>query len=99
MAFGGHYLSDVLLGGLVTLIIVEIARMLFWPRGADPSGSEIDGLCEGNRGQTAAEVVAAALAPASVSFLGPGQRSGQGHGRRAQRARPTDRLRGPRARL
>ena len=31
MAFGGHYLSDVLLGGLVTLIIVEIARMLFGP--------------------------------------------------------------------
>ena len=33
MAFGGHYLSDVLLGGLVTLIIIEIARMLIWPRG------------------------------------------------------------------
>src|SRR5271157_5012639 len=33
MAFGGHYLSDVLLGGLVTLIVVEIARKLVWPRG------------------------------------------------------------------
>ena len=33
VAFGGHYLSDVLLGGLVTLIIVEAARVLFWPGG------------------------------------------------------------------
>jgi membrane-associated phospholipid phosphatase len=33
MAAGGHYLSDVLLGGLVTLIVVEIARRLFWPSG------------------------------------------------------------------
>ncbi len=32
MAFGGHYLSDVLLGGLVTLIVIEIARRLLWPR-------------------------------------------------------------------
>jgi len=33
MAFGGHYLSDVLLGGLVTLIVIEIARRIFWPGG------------------------------------------------------------------
>jgi lipid A 4'-phosphatase len=33
MAFGGHYLSDVLLGGLITLIVIEIARRLLWPRG------------------------------------------------------------------
>jgi membrane-associated phospholipid phosphatase len=33
MAFGGHYPSDVLLGGLITLIIVEVARRLLWPRG------------------------------------------------------------------
>ena len=33
MAFGGHYLSDVLLGGLVTLIVIEITRMIIWPRG------------------------------------------------------------------
>ena len=33
MAFGGHYLSDVLLGGLVTLIVIEIARKIIWPRG------------------------------------------------------------------
>ncbi len=36
MAFGGHYLSDVILGGLVTLIVVEIARKLIWPRGMPP---------------------------------------------------------------
>ena len=33
MAFGGHYLSDVMLGGLVTLIVIEVARRLLWPRG------------------------------------------------------------------
>ncbi len=54
MAFGGHFLSDVLLGGLVTLIIVEIARMLIWPRGEDPSAPEAEGA-------SAAEVVEAAL--------------------------------------
>jgi lipid A 4'-phosphatase len=35
MAFGGHYLSDVLLGGLVTLIVIELARRAIWPRGAE----------------------------------------------------------------
>ncbi len=33
LAFGGHYLSDVLLGGLVTLIVIEVARRLIWRRG------------------------------------------------------------------
>jgi lipid A 4'-phosphatase len=33
MAFGGHYLSDVLLGGLITLIVIEVAWRLLWPRG------------------------------------------------------------------
>ncbi|MBV9289325.1 MAG: phosphatase PAP2 family protein [Hyphomicrobiales bacterium] len=33
LAAGGHYLSDVLLGGLVTLIVIEIARRFFWPGG------------------------------------------------------------------
>jgi membrane-associated phospholipid phosphatase len=33
LAFGGHYLSDVLLGGLITLIVVEALRRLMWPRG------------------------------------------------------------------
>jgi membrane-associated phospholipid phosphatase len=31
MAFGGHYLSDVLLGGLITLIVIEAVRRLLWP--------------------------------------------------------------------
>ena len=35
MAFGGHYLSDVLLGGLVTLIVIELARRAIWPRGLE----------------------------------------------------------------
>ncbi len=30
MAFGGHFLSDVLLGGLISLIVIEIARRLLW---------------------------------------------------------------------
>jgi lipid A 4'-phosphatase len=33
LAFGGHYLSDVLLGGLLTLIVIEAAWRLIWPRG------------------------------------------------------------------
>jgi membrane-associated phospholipid phosphatase len=33
LAFGGHYLSDVLLGGLITLILVEIIRRIIWPLG------------------------------------------------------------------
>ena len=33
LAFGGHYLSDVLLGGLITLIVIEIARRVIWPKG------------------------------------------------------------------
>jgi lipid A 4'-phosphatase len=39
LAFGGHYLSDVLLGGLITLIVIEIVRRLLWPRGASGLGS------------------------------------------------------------
>ena len=34
LAFGGHYLSDVLLGGLVTLIVIEIVRRVIWPFGS-----------------------------------------------------------------
>jgi lipid A 4'-phosphatase len=34
LAFGGHYLSDVLLGGLITLIVIEAIRRVIWPRGA-----------------------------------------------------------------
>lgn len=33
MAFGAHYLSDVLLGGLFTLIIVAGVHIVLWPRG------------------------------------------------------------------
>jgi membrane-associated phospholipid phosphatase len=39
LAFGGHYLSDVLLGGLITLIVVEVVRRLIWPLGAPESES------------------------------------------------------------
>ena len=53
MAFGCHYLSDVILAGLVTLIIIEIARRLIRP----PDGQPPPGA--GNR--TAAEVMEAAL--------------------------------------
>ncbi len=34
VAFGGHYLSDVLIGGLISLIVVFAMRRLLWPRGA-----------------------------------------------------------------
>ena len=30
MAFGGHYLSDVVLAALITLVIIEAARALLW---------------------------------------------------------------------
>jgi lipid A 4'-phosphatase len=33
LAFGGHYLSDVLLGGLITLIVIEVVRRVLWPLG------------------------------------------------------------------
>jgi lipid A 4'-phosphatase len=33
LAFGGHYLADVLLGGHVTLIVMEAVRRAVWPRG------------------------------------------------------------------
>lgn len=42
LAFGGHYLSDVILGGLITLIIIEIARRLIWSRGPEPPDTEAD---------------------------------------------------------
>lgn len=34
LAFGGHYISDVLLGGLITLIVIEVIRRVIWPLGA-----------------------------------------------------------------
>jgi membrane-associated phospholipid phosphatase len=39
LAFGGHYLSDVLLGGLIMLIVIEVVRRLIWPLGASESES------------------------------------------------------------
>jgi lipid A 4'-phosphatase len=36
LAFGGHYLSDVLLGALITLIVIEVLRRLIWPRNGEP---------------------------------------------------------------
>jgi lipid A 4'-phosphatase len=33
MAFGGHYLSDVILAALITLLLIESARLLIWPGG------------------------------------------------------------------
>ena len=39
LAFGGHYLSDVLLGGLIALIIIEVIRRVIWPKGASDSES------------------------------------------------------------
>ena len=64
MAFGGHYLSDVLLGGLVTLIVIEIGRKLIWPAGREGEAAPGGGL-EGERnrwkGKTAADLVYEAL--------------------------------------
>jgi lipid A 4'-phosphatase len=36
MAFGGHYLSDVVLAALIMLLIIEASRFILW-RGKDPS--------------------------------------------------------------
>jgi membrane-associated PAP2 superfamily phosphatase len=33
MAFGGHFLSDVLFGGLISLLVVFALRRFVWPRG------------------------------------------------------------------
>lgn len=35
LAFGGHFLSDVLIGGLIALLVIAVTRRLMWPRG-DP---------------------------------------------------------------
>jgi membrane-associated PAP2 superfamily phosphatase len=34
IAFGGHFLSDALLGGLISLIVIALTRRVIWPRGA-----------------------------------------------------------------
>ena len=50
LAFGGHYLSDVLLGGLVTLIVIEIVRRLIWPKGtSEAEAPQIPGIRRSQR--------------------------------------------------
>ena len=50
LAFGGHYLSDVLLGGLVTLIVIEVVRRLIWPKGtSEPEAPQIPGIRRSQR--------------------------------------------------
>src|ERR1700733_4408684 len=50
LAFGGHYLSDVMLGGLVTLIVIEIVRRVVWPRGAsEAEAPQIPGIRRSQR--------------------------------------------------
>jgi lipid A 4'-phosphatase len=54
LAFGGHYLSDVLLGGLITLIVIEIVRRVIWPLGSsEPEALRSPGL-QRSRGRGAA---------------------------------------------
>jgi lipid A 4'-phosphatase len=50
LAFGGHYLSDVMLGGLVTLIVIEVVRRLVWPRGtSEPAAPQSPGIRRSQR--------------------------------------------------
>ncbi len=50
LAFGGHYLSDVLLGGLVTLIVIEIVRRVIWPKGtSEPEALRSPGIRRSQR--------------------------------------------------
>jgi len=66
MAFGGHYLSDVLLGGLVALIVIEITRKIIWPtRLSRVREAALTRVLESGRdrwkGKTAADLVYEAL--------------------------------------
>src|ERR1700678_82107 len=50
LAFGGHYFSDVLLGGLITLIVIENVRRVIWPRGtSEPEAPQIPGIRRSQR--------------------------------------------------
>jgi membrane-associated phospholipid phosphatase len=50
LAFGGHYLSDVLLGGLIMLIVIEVVRRVIWPLGAsEPESLRRPGLRRSRR--------------------------------------------------
>ena len=33
LAFGGHFLSDVIVGALISLIVIQALKRAFWPRG------------------------------------------------------------------
>ncbi|HTR11916.1 MAG TPA: phosphatase PAP2 family protein [Roseiarcus sp.] len=75
MAFGSHFLSDVLLGGFLTLIVIEVVRLLLWPprNDKDELGQTVsraplmkeEGRWAG--GRTAADIVDAALRSASAA--------------------------------
>jgi lipid A 4'-phosphatase len=62
MAFGGHYLSDVLLGGLVTLIVIEMARRAIWPRGPEerPQNRALSAAWDSNTPETSPKGVSPA---------------------------------------
>jgi membrane-associated phospholipid phosphatase len=53
LAFGGHYLSDVLLGGLITLIVIEVVRRIVWPPGGSKPESLRSPELRPSRGRTA----------------------------------------------
>ena len=67
LAFGGHYLSDVLLAGLVTLIVIEIARRIVWPTALDRMREAVP---RKDDGRTAADVVYAARVRAEARAAG-----------------------------
>jgi lipid A 4'-phosphatase len=62
MAFGGHYLSDVLLGGLVTLIVIESARRAIWPGGLEerPQNRSLGAAWDSNTPETSPKGVSPA---------------------------------------
>jgi membrane-associated phospholipid phosphatase len=54
LAFGGHYLSDVLLGGLIALIVIEVVRRVIWPLGSsEPEAPRGQGLQRSRRREAA----------------------------------------------
>ena len=70
MAFGGHYLSDVVLGGLVALMVIEIARRIIWPTALD----RLREAAPQDKGdQTAADVAYAAVVRAAAPAGGDRQ--------------------------
>jgi lipid A 4'-phosphatase len=78
MAFGGHYLSDVLLGGLVTLIVIELSRRAIWPHGAEERAQ--DRALGVGRSRNAPETGSKGVSPATPNG-GNGRDSGHTGGR------------------